>query len=243
MFDGELIKYGAADSANPEVVEAIRTTPHPLNRNSAVGRAILSRAVVYISDVRQDSEYNLQALARTAGFRSAVAVPMLLEGKPIGVVGVAGAEPAMFSQRQIALLQTFADQAVIAIENVRLFNELEARTTQLTRVGRTNSRHWARSVTRSARPSISKRCCPRSYRARRSLRAWTADRSTSTTRTAASFICIRRTACPTSWCRRCARSRSRKARARWAGWPSPACPCKFATSRKSGATRAGFAKP
>src|SRR5206468_9317587 len=97
------------------------------------GRAILTRAVVYIPDVREDPEYHLKTLAHTAGFRSAVSAPMLRDGSPIGVVGVAGAEPHMFSDRQIAMLQTFADQAVIAIENSRLFNELQASTAELGR--------------------------------------------------------------------------------------------------------------
>ena len=104
----------------------------PPSRDRVGGRAILTEAVVYIPDVREDPEYRLQALAETAGFRSALSVPMLRDGKPIGTIGVAGAEPAMFSERQIAMLQTFADQAVIAIENTRLFNELQTRNRDLT---------------------------------------------------------------------------------------------------------------
>ncbi len=65
---------------------------------------------------------------RSIGYRSVVSVPMLLDGKPIGTIGVSGAKPAMFSERQIAMLKTFADQAVIAIENTRLFTELERAT-------------------------------------------------------------------------------------------------------------------
>ena len=104
----------------------------PPSRGSATGRAILTRAVVYIPDVREDPEYRLQSLAQAAGFRSALSVPMLRDGSPIGAITVTGAEPAMFSERQIAMLQTFADQAVIAIENTRLFNELQTRNRDLT---------------------------------------------------------------------------------------------------------------
>ena len=73
-----------------------------------------------------------RAWLQAAGFRSALSVPMLRDGNPIGAITVTGAEPAMFSERQIAMLQTFADQAVIAIENTRLFNELETRNRDLT---------------------------------------------------------------------------------------------------------------
>ncbi|HTO44688.1 MAG TPA: GAF domain-containing protein, partial [Burkholderiales bacterium] len=132
IFDGKLVRYAAADSVNPAVVDAIRGTAHPPDRSSAVSRAIVTQALVHIPDVREDAEYGLQSLAQTAGFRSIVAVPMLHEGRPIGAVAVMGAEPSMFTERQIAVLQTFADQAVIAIENTRLFNELQERLEQQT---------------------------------------------------------------------------------------------------------------
>src|SRR5262249_5459824 len=127
MFDGEFVRYAAADSTNSAVVEAIRGTAHPPDRSSAVARAILTQALVLIPDVHPDPDYRLQSLAETAGFRSIVAVPMLHDGRPIGAVAVMGAEPSMFTERQIAVLQTFADQAVIAIQNTRLFNELQGR--------------------------------------------------------------------------------------------------------------------
>jgi len=133
-FDGELIKVAATDGVSLEPLEAFRRAyPMPPNRGAASGRTILGRAVVYIPDVREDPEYRLQSLHQAAGTRSIVAVPMLRDGSPIGAITVSGAEPAMFSERQIAMLQTFADQAVIAIENTRLFNELQARTAELGR--------------------------------------------------------------------------------------------------------------
>jgi len=133
-FDGELIHLGASNSVSPEGMEATqRAFPMPPRRGAAIGRAILNRAVTYVPDVREDPEYDLQSLAQSVGFRSVLSVPMLREGSPIGVIGVNGAKPGMFSERQIAMLQTFADQAVIAIENTRLFNELQSRTTELGR--------------------------------------------------------------------------------------------------------------
>jgi len=101
------------------------------SRASIQGRAILEGAVVHVPDVRADPEYP-QAFSEALHNRSILAVPMLRDGRPVGVVGVARFEVRPFSHTQIALLQTFADQAVIAIENVRLFTELEARNRDLT---------------------------------------------------------------------------------------------------------------
>ena len=105
----------------------------PPGRGGATARAIQRKAVAYVKDVLEDPEYQLQDMARAIGVRSALAVPMLLDGKPIGAIAVTGTEPGMFTDRQIAMLQTFADQAVIAIENTRLFNELQTRTAELSR--------------------------------------------------------------------------------------------------------------
>jgi two-component system, NtrC family, sensor kinase len=133
-FDGELIHIAAAHSLRPEAVEVVRRSyPMPPSRGGGTARAVLSRTVVYIPDIRADHEYTLEALAQAADYVSVLAVPMLLDSQPIGVVVVTGAEAGAFSQRQIELLQTFADQAVIAVENVRLFTELEARTADLAR--------------------------------------------------------------------------------------------------------------
>ena len=96
-------------------------------------RAILDRAVVHVPDVSQDTE-RLRAwdLAEVAGFRSVLSVPMLLEGNPVGAITVFRDTTGPFSDKQVALLETFADQAVIAIENVRLFKELQARNRDMT---------------------------------------------------------------------------------------------------------------
>jgi signal transduction histidine kinase len=132
-FDGELIHVAAAHGLSPEGIEARRRSyPMPPSRGGGTSRAILSRTVVYIPNIREDHEYTLGDLAEAAGYSSVLAVPMVREGKPIGVITVTGAEAGAFSRRQIELLETFAEQAVIAIENVRLFQELQARNADLT---------------------------------------------------------------------------------------------------------------
>ena len=98
--------------------------------SKASGRAILSREVVQIADILADAGYETTAAARTFGARSILAVPMLREGSPIGAILIYRREPALFPEKQVALLQTFADQAVIAVENARLFKALEARNAE-----------------------------------------------------------------------------------------------------------------
>src|SRR4029453_4940974 len=133
-FRGKLMElvspHGLID---PIGIEALRQAfPRPPSRAGATDRAILTRATAHVPDVREDPEYQWHELARAAGYRSQLSVPMLREGQPVGAITVAGASPGAFSDRQVALLKTFADQAVIAIENVRLFQELEARNRDLT---------------------------------------------------------------------------------------------------------------
>src|SRR5262249_24520801 len=100
------------------------------SRSHAAGRAILDRAIIHVSDVLTDPEYSRE-LAVAGGWRAVLAVPLLRDGKPVGALSVAKAEPTPFSDRQIQLLNTFADQAVIAIENVRLFEAEQRRTREL----------------------------------------------------------------------------------------------------------------
>ncbi|HEX9275119.1 MAG TPA: GAF domain-containing protein [Casimicrobiaceae bacterium] len=133
-FDGELIHIAALAIVNPEGADAVRKLyPRPPSRDTTNARAVLTGSVVAIPDVLEDREYAVRAAALAGGFRSVLSVPLIREGSPIGAITVGRPEPGPFPDKQVALLQTFADQAVIAIENVRLFTELEARTTQLTR--------------------------------------------------------------------------------------------------------------
>ena len=102
-----------------------RHFPRPPDRGTAAGRSILAGTVVEIEDVAKDPEYTMTSPAISAGFVSVTAVPLLLKSRPIGTLAIGFDKPGKLPRRQIALLQTFADQAVIAIENARLFRELE----------------------------------------------------------------------------------------------------------------------
>jgi GAF domain-containing protein len=131
-FDGELIHLVALANVNPEAAAKARSVfPLPPSRGTAVGRAVLTGGPAHIPDVVEDPEYGIATQARDA-FRSMLSVPMLHKGKAIGAVTIGRPDPGPFSERQVALLQIFAAQAVIAIENVRLFKELEARNRELT---------------------------------------------------------------------------------------------------------------
>jgi two-component system, NtrC family, sensor kinase len=131
-FDGDLIHIASAHGLRPDAVEVLRQDyPMRPGRGAATARAISTCSVVYIPNIREDDEYALQELAGAAAYLSVLSVPMLLEGKPIGTITVTGAQAGAFAQRQIDLLQTFADQAVIAIENVRLFREIQEKSAQL----------------------------------------------------------------------------------------------------------------
>jgi signal transduction histidine kinase len=106
----------------------------PLVRGSVVGRSILDKRTVHIADLQtQTDEFPVTSeLARQLGFRTGLYVPLMREGVAIGVIALRRVEAQLFTERQVALLQTFADQAVIAIENTRLFHELRQRSADLT---------------------------------------------------------------------------------------------------------------
>jgi len=132
-FDGELLHHVAHHNYSSAALEEVgRRFPAPPTRTLGTGRAILDRTIVHIPDVEVDAEYRNQALTRAVGMRSGLWVPLMRSGVPIGVFMVARSEPGSFSDREIELLKTFADQAVIAIENARLFEEVQARTRELT---------------------------------------------------------------------------------------------------------------
>jgi GAF domain-containing protein/anti-sigma regulatory factor (Ser/Thr protein kinase) len=132
-YDGELIHAGAFRNTSPEVAKVMNTAyPSRPARNGTTQRAVLTGEIVHMPDVREDPEYGYREVADAAGFRSVVSVPMLQAGKPVGAITVYRDIVDPFPDDAIRLLKTFADQAAIAIENVRMFAELERRNRQLT---------------------------------------------------------------------------------------------------------------
>ena len=103
--------------------------PRPLDRSLVAGRAILERRIIHVQNVPSDTA--LSQVVRDLGGTAIVAIPLLRDGEPIGAIALNGRQPGGISESQIALLQTFAEQAVIAMENARALGELRERTHDL----------------------------------------------------------------------------------------------------------------
>ena len=122
----------AANNPEASLVKYASERPIPLERGSLVGRTALERSTVHLPDCLSDPEFTYQHHQRVGAFRSVLGVPLLRDGTPVGVFSLLRTAAKPFSDKQIELVETFADQAVIAIENARLFAEVQARTTELT---------------------------------------------------------------------------------------------------------------
>ena len=129
--DGSKYRQVAHYGQTPAQEAYMAAHPIPAGRGSLVGRTIAEGKVVHISDVQADPEFTFRGSSQISGVRTMLGVPMLREGTPIGVINLQRIGVRPFTAKQIELAETFADQAVIAIENVRLFDEVQARTREL----------------------------------------------------------------------------------------------------------------
>ena len=127
---GESFYRSESYGFSSEFMNYVRNIPVKPERGTAAGRALLERKAVHIPDVQTDPEYDFEG-RRFDAYRTILGVPMLREGDPIGVLTLTRSEVRPFTEKQIELVATFADQAAIAIENVRLFESVEARTREL----------------------------------------------------------------------------------------------------------------
>src|SRR5262245_60137251 len=128
---GTTYDFEAGYGVSRELAEFMASHPHEIDRGTMVGRALLERKIFHIHDVLADPDYTYAAGQKIGGYRTMLGVPLLREGIPIGAIALWRNVVRPFTDKQIELVEIFADQAVIAIENVRLFDEVQARTNEL----------------------------------------------------------------------------------------------------------------
>ena len=129
--EGDTFKLAANHGFAGEYREWMQRQIIERRRDTLVGRTVLDRKMVHIPDATIDPEYTWSESIKRGGFRTMLGVPLLRKGTPIGVIALCRSNVSPFTDKQIELVTTFADQAVIAIENVRLFDEVQARTREL----------------------------------------------------------------------------------------------------------------
>ena len=130
--EGDVYRYAASTMDLPHAYrEHEKRVAIQADRGTLIGRVALERGAVHVPDAWTDPEYKEKNEARLGNVRAMLGVPLMLRGEPIGAFGLSRREPVPFTQRQVELVTIFADQAVIAIENARLFEEVQQRTKEL----------------------------------------------------------------------------------------------------------------
>jgi signal transduction histidine kinase len=140
---GEIYGLAATCGLKPEWRELVAAHPNMPGRHSVIGRAALAGRTVQVPDVLEDPEFVNREAQKLIGFRAILVTPLLREGEAIGTLGFYKLKPGVFSGRQVELIETFADQAVIAIENVRLFDEIQDKSRQLAEASQHKSQFLA----------------------------------------------------------------------------------------------------
>jgi len=135
LLSGDELRLRTDSHASPESTAYELAHPTPIDRGSAVGRAVVERNTVHITDVLADPEYRWLETQKLVGYRTLLAVPIRRANEILGVIAFSRGPVLPFSERDIALVETFADQAAIAIENVRLFNETKEALERQTAIG------------------------------------------------------------------------------------------------------------
>jgi signal transduction histidine kinase len=131
LRDGEVMRLQAESGCTQAFIDFMHANPIRAGRDTITGRVFMDSKPVHVPDVQLDPEYDYGAAPMIGHYRAVLAVPLMRDGVVEGVLLLGRPEPGPFSQRQIDLVQTFADQAVIAIENVRLFEQVQERTREL----------------------------------------------------------------------------------------------------------------
>ena len=131
LRDGEVYRLAADNGFSPDYQEYVRQHPIVPGRGTLVARTALEVAPVHLSDALADPEYTYHEGRRLGGYRTMLGIPLVRDEKCIGVIALTRSEVRPFTDKQVELVATFADQAVIAIENVRLFDQVQARTREL----------------------------------------------------------------------------------------------------------------
>ena len=129
--EGDKFRLASSHGFTPEYREWVGQQVIEPGRHTLVGKTALQGRTVHIPDVLADADYTWGELIKRGNFRTMLGIPLMREGVPIGVIAAVRPVPKPFTEKQIELVSTFADQAVIAIENVRLFGEVQDRTREL----------------------------------------------------------------------------------------------------------------